>query len=77
MVGHPKILTRDLGNIDEYYGIAKVRVLAPKKLLFPLLPYRSPKGKLLFALCKKCADAGNVKKLNCDCTDQERQFIGM
>ena len=39
-------------NIQDYFGIAKVDVLAPEKLLHPVLPVKL-NGKLMFPLCVK------------------------
>ena len=54
-IGHPEILTSNFTNINDYFGIAKVKVLAPRGLYIPVLPMRL-NGKLLFALCKKCSE---------------------
>ena len=52
---HPEVyscLTHDLGKVTDYFGICKVKILAPKTLWLLLLPYRSKKtGKLTFSLC--------------------------
>ena len=71
-VGHPQIITKNFKNIKNYFGLAKIKVLPPHKLYFPVLPYRAH-GKLLFPLCKKCAD---TQSPNCLCTNDERAFIG-
>ena len=71
-VGHPQIITKNFKNIKNYFGLAKIKVLPPHKLYFPVLPYRAH-GKLLFPLCRKCAD---TQSPNCHCTNDERAFIG-
>ena len=57
-VGHPTVITKDFGDIKDYFGIAKVRILPPRGLYNPVLPYRS-NGKLKSPLCKACADTEN------------------
>lgn len=38
-IGHPQIMVNpESKNIQDYFGIAKVDVLAPEKLLHPVLP---------------------------------------
>ncbi len=72
-VGHPEIITTDFKNLTEYFGIAKVKILPPRGLYHPVLPYRS-NGKLKFPLCRSCADSEN--QLTCKCTDDERTITG-
>ena len=59
-VGHPTILTADeCTHIDSTLrkdGIVKCRVLTPQRLYHPVLSYRSGSGRLLFPLCRACAD---------------------
>ena len=49
------------------------KVLPPKQLLHPVLPTRVD-GKLLFHLCRSCAEMHNQGL--CEHTDEERQFWG-
>jgi G:T-mismatch repair DNA endonuclease (very short patch repair protein) len=72
-VGHPEIITQDFGEIKDYFGIAKVKVLPPRGLYHPVLPMRS-NGKLKFPLCRTCAEAES--KLPCRCTEDQRAIIG-
>ena len=80
-VGHPQIIVNPLDqNIDSYFGIAKVSVLAPKKLLHPVLPVKYNE-KLLFPLCLKCVEAQAERpwyeRTNlCPHSDEERLMIG-
>ncbi len=48
-------------------GVALVRIVAPKHLKLPILPYRSIKGRSCLALCKKCADDNQLSE--CTHTD--------
>jgi G:T-mismatch repair DNA endonuclease (very short patch repair protein) len=76
IVGHPKIHTcapfPDLQKID---GLIKCEVLPPKNLLLPVLPYRVH-DRLMFVLCRSCAEALNQG----ECTHSsvgDRSFIGV
>ncbi|XP_032690375.1 uncharacterized protein LOC116853413 isoform X1 [Odontomachus brunneus] len=42
-------------NFDVIEGFVRCRVLAPRDLFHPVLPYRV-NGKLLFALCRNCCE---------------------
>ena len=72
-MGHPEIITKDFKPLDEYFGMAKVKVLPPRELYHPVLPYRS-NGKLKFPLCRSCADNENQKI--CDCSNASRMMEG-
>jgi len=72
-VGHPEIITSEFKDISEYFGIAKAKILPPKRLYHPVLPYLS-NGKLKFPLCRTCAD--NENQDDCTCTDEERILTG-
>ncbi|XP_046569532.1 uncharacterized protein LOC124277858 [Haliotis rubra] len=72
-VGHPQIITRDFKSLEQYFGIAKVKILPPRGLYHPVLPFRS-NGKLKFALCQTCANS--EQQTPCQHTDVERGFIG-
>jgi hypothetical protein len=56
-----------------FFGIAKVRVLPPRDILHPVLPLRCESGKLVFPLCKTCAENNNQQ--DCHCSDRERSWI--
>ena len=67
-------------NIDNYSGIAKVDVLAPEKLLHPLLPVKLNE-KLLFPLCVRCvedqAEHPWYERTNlCPHSDEQRMMTG-
>lgn len=55
-------------------GILRAVVLAPVDLYLPVLPYRA-NGKLLFPLCKACADVMDPTKA-CTHTSEERSLVG-
>ena len=72
-VGHPEVITSDFKEIDQYFGIAKVRILPPRGLYHPVLPYKS-NGKLKFPLCKTCAEKESPSL--CGCSDKDRTMTG-
>ncbi|KAG1710397.1 putative DNA polymerase [Nymphon striatum] len=65
----PEIITSDFQDIGEYFGFVKCIMLPPRGLLHPLLPMRMG-GKLLFPLCRTCAEVGLFRK--CRCKDADR-----
>ena len=72
IVGHPEIITENFDDISTYFGLIKCTVLPPRGLLHPVLPYRT-KDKLMFPLCKTCADTLNQSP--CTHTEQERAIL--
>ncbi len=72
-VGHPKIITENFENINNYFGFIKCKILPPKQLYIPVLPLKMDK-KLLFPLCAKCAVSKNIN--TCDHSDDERLLCG-
>ena len=75
-VGHPEIITENFDDISTYFGDIKCKVLPPRGLLHPVLPHRA-KNKLMFPLCKTCADQADPLNRNpCAHTDEERALEG-
>ena len=70
-VGHSTIITKNFGDIKDYFGNAKFKILPPRGLFHPILPYRF-NGKLKFPLCKTCADTENQDP--CSCSDEAREL---
>ncbi|XP_035205529.1 uncharacterized protein LOC118180567, partial [Stegodyphus dumicola] len=72
-VGHPTIITESFGDVEDYFGIIQCRVIPPRNLYLPVLPYRCRK-KLMFPLCRTCA----LLQLQTPCThtDDERALVG-
>ena len=68
VVGRPHIITENIDDISTYFGLIKCTVLPPRGLFHPVLPYRT-QGKLMFPLCKTCADTCNQTP----CTHSERE----
>ena len=72
-IGHPYIITDNFSsNINDYYGFIKCKILPPRGLFHPVLPYRHEK-KLLFPLCRFCVENDC---LNCKCPDEQRSLNG-
>ncbi|XP_074648785.1 uncharacterized protein LOC141904126 [Tubulanus polymorphus] len=73
-IGHPTIVTENFRDIENYYGLIKCKVLPPRGLYLPVLPYRSG-GKLTFPLCRTCANESNQRE-KCHHSDDERSITG-
>ena len=74
-VGLPEvIMTPDSTDISQYFGMVQCRVRPPRGLYHPCLPYRC-NGKLVFPLCRTCAENVNTKEM-CHCSDDERDLHG-
>ena len=75
-IGHPIILNGSFDwTFQSYFGMAKCTMLPPKKLYHPVLPARI-NGKLIFALCRTCAENENHHD-RCQCSDSARAFTGV
>ena len=71
--GHPKIITENFdGDISNYFGLIKCTVLPLRGLFHPVFPHHG-QNKLMFALCKTCADTGN--QTSCTHSDTEQPSI--
>lgn len=76
VVSHPKLhVGRDCMKVpwQNMHGLMKVTVLPPRRLRFPVLPFRLHK-KLLFFLCHTCAK--DLAKKRCRHKPDERMFTG-
>ncbi|XP_053389260.1 uncharacterized protein LOC128552256 [Mercenaria mercenaria] len=71
--GHPEIITENFKDIYDYEGLIKCRVVPPRGLFHPVLPSKV-NGKLLFHLCKTCAE--HKEQVSCNHSDKERSFVG-
>ena len=75
-IGHPEILTSEAlvdRSPNEFFGMIKCEILPPSYLFHPLLPYRA-QGKLMFPLCRTCAE--NLLEAPCKHSDEERMLVG-
>ena len=75
-IGHPDIiLSPDLANLDKYFGLVKAKILPPKKLDIPVLSYTTVEDpKLMFPLCRTCAEQRQNSK--CNHTVEQRAWEG-
>ncbi|XP_055999674.1 uncharacterized protein LOC130047925 [Ostrea edulis] len=74
--GHPQVITSDFKNVREYFGLIHCRVLPPRGLYHHVLPYKTG-GKLLFPLCRTCAEHRNLDPdERCQHTDSQRSLTG-
>ncbi|KAL2102869.1 hypothetical protein ACEWY4_002037 [Coilia grayii] len=71
---HPQIILSDFQPIENYFGLIKATVLPPRGLLHPVLPHRC-NGKLMFPLCRVCAETLN-QTTPCVHSDAERSLKG-
>ena len=80
-IGHPSIFTNPRNqDINDYFGLALVDILAPPNLFHPVLPVRSG-NKLTFPLCSACVKIEQSKAMLersdvCDHTPKERMLRG-
>jgi hypothetical protein len=76
-VGHPEVITENFEEVSKeskpYFGLIKCKILPPRVLHHPVLPYFSA-GKLLFPLCASCAE--ETRQDYCDHRDEERVLSG-
>ena len=76
-IGHPTKIFDPEKYDKSWYGLIKCKVIPPRKLYHPVLPQRikvDSYEKLVFTLCKTCAETRNQNE--CKHTDTERSFIG-
>ena len=75
--GHPKIIfTPGHTDVLQYFGLIQCKVLPPRELYHPVLPYRHD-DKLLFPLCARCVQEEMAKPLldrsyHCPHPDEQR-----
>ncbi len=60
-------------EISEYFGLVKCSILPPRKLYVPVLPVHAS-GKLLFPLCRTCAETWQQE--SCKHCEEERVIQG-
>ncbi|KAJ8032374.1 putative DNA polymerase [Holothuria leucospilota] len=72
-IGHPVIVTENFEPWDRYNGLMYCKVLPPKGLYHPVLPYRNG-DKMLFSLCAACAQ--QKYQTLCKHSDEERALEG-
>ncbi|XP_067660620.1 uncharacterized protein [Haliotis asinina] len=73
-LGHPEIKDHPpVSDLFDLHGLIQCRVLPPTDLYHPVLPYRVH-GKLLFPLCRTCAEEEFVD--SCPHGDEDRAWVG-
>jgi len=79
--GHPRLISQP-GHTDicVYFGVIHCRVLPPRELYHPVLPYRHA-GKLTFPLCATCVKEEMAKpplerSYRCAHSDEQRALTG-
>ena len=79
--GHPSfIFNPGHTDITKYFGLVQCKVLPPRHLYHPVLPYRHA-SKLLFPLCAACVEQEMAKPTlkrcaECVHTDEQRALTG-
>ena len=79
--GHPSVIFNPgHTDISFYFGLVQCKVLPPRHLYHPVLPYRH-ESKLLFPLCAACVEQEMVKRpldrcAECVHTDEQRALTG-
>ena len=83
-IGYPTLLAREtFANMqpwtkpedNPYKGIIYCRVVAPDHLKRPLLPYRTQDKRLVFPLCRRCADEHNQLQPCRHEDDRDRSWV--
>jgi hypothetical protein len=76
-LGHPiniRIGHQECQGFEEMDGLVKCKILPPTNLYHPVLPQRI-NGRLMFALCRSCAESENQH--DCNHSDvEDRSFTG-
>ena len=75
-LGHPTLIYKDFADLRTYFGFIRAKVYPPRGLFFPVLPYRTSSGKLVFTLCRTCAEV-NFQEGPCDHNDESRALTGV
>ena len=71
---HPEVIREDFKDIQNYFGLAHVTVLPPRRLAFPVLPVRL-KEKTCFTLCSPCFKENHTGP--CPHDDKQREIVGV
>ncbi|XP_023194843.1 uncharacterized protein LOC111609654 isoform X1 [Xiphophorus maculatus] len=75
-LGHPTLIYKDFDDPVNYFGFIRATVYPPRGLFFPVLPYKTSRGKLVFTLCRTCADINNQSGI-CTHEDEARSLTGV
>ena len=55
-IGEVTVIRENFQTIDQYFGLVQCVFLPPTDLYLPLLPCKPNGKKLMFTLCRKCAE---------------------
>ena len=72
-VGHPSVICSNFKDIQQYFGLVKVKITPPRNLYHPVLSCQINK-KLMFLLCKTCAEMEHNEP--CVCHGDARTLVG-
>lgn len=72
-IGHPEVITENFQSVDSYFGLIFCRILPPKNLYIPILPFHV-NNKLVFPLCATCAK--QQEQDTCKHSDYDRELEG-
>nr|XP_049619738.1 uncharacterized protein LOC125994445 [Syngnathus scovelli]XP_049620140.1 uncharacterized protein LOC125994731 isoform X1 [Syngnathus scovelli] len=75
-IDHPTIIHDDFKDPRSYFGFISATVNPPRGLYFPVLPFKTAKGKLVFTLCRTCAECNN-QQTACTHSDEQRSLTGV
>ena len=74
-IGEVTVIRENFETIDSYFGLAQCVILPPKSLYLPLLPCKPNGKKLVFTLCRKCAEL--EQQTPCRHSDIDRSLRGV
>ena len=77
-LGHPTIYSQEnieKDNIRKYCGLIKCKVLPPTNLYHPVLPQKCSQ-KLMFPLCRSCAEKTDPHMRCTHLQEEDRRFTG-
>ena len=72
-IGHHQRITKDFEDSNAYFGLMKCNILPSRQLYIPVLPLKF-NDKLVFALCRKCAES--QQQAPCHHSDDQRTLTG-
>ena len=78
IIGHPTVY---VGNdpscppLEKVEGYIFCKIVPPRSLLIPILPWRAPSKRLLFTLCRTCGE--EQSRVRCSHSDEERSLTGV
>ncbi|XP_024117194.2 uncharacterized protein LOC112138787 [Oryzias melastigma] len=75
-LGHPTVFHNNFDDPRNYFGLIKAKVYPPRGLLHPILPFRTSRKKLIFTLCRSCAETNNQESA-CDHDDEARALTAV